>query len=89
LYKIIGKFDPNRRAVPLVTATTEDWLWLQLSMLDEDNGEGLRGLADVLMGYGERHFEPTGGKGKRGAWARVLVMCGQFERVCSLLLSSI
>lgn len=50
-------------------------------MLDEDNSDGLRGLADVLMGYGERHFEPTGGKGKRGAWARVLLMSGQFERV--------
>ena len=58
-------------------------------MLDEDSGDGLRGLADVLMGYGERHFEPVGAKGKRGAWARVLVMCGQFERVSPSFLTSI
>ena len=38
------------------------------------------------MGYGERHFEgPPGQKGansKQGTWARVLLVCGQFERVC-------
>lgn len=32
------------------------------------------------MGYGERHFEGAS-KGKKGMWARVLLMCGQFERV--------
>lgn len=33
LYKIMGKIDPSRRSVPQVTVTTEDWLWLQLSMV--------------------------------------------------------
>lgn len=33
LYKIMGKIDPARRSVPQVTVTTEDWLWLQLSMV--------------------------------------------------------
>jgi nuclear pore complex protein Nup93 len=80
LFKIIGKLDPARRAVPLVTTTTEDWLWFQLAMLDEEENGGLRMLSDVLMGYGERHFEGTA-KGKRGMWARVLLVCGQFERV--------
>lgn len=81
LFKIIGKLDPSRRAVPLVTATTEDWLWFQLAMLDEEDNGGLRGLAEVVMGYGERHFEGTN-KVKRGMWARVLLIGGQFERVC-------
>lgn len=80
LFKIIGKLDPARRAVPLVTITTEDWLWFQLAMLDEEENGGLRTLSEVLMGYGERHFEGTA-KGKRGMWARVLLVCGQFERV--------
>lgn len=83
LFKIIGKLDPARRAVPLVTATTEDWLWFQLAMLDEEENGGLRALSEVLMGYGERHFEGTSTiKGsRRGMWPRVLLICGQFERV--------
>lgn len=64
LFKIIGKLDPARRSVPLVTATTEDWLWFQLAMLDEDENGGLRALSEVLTGYGERHFEGTT-KGKK------------------------
>lgn len=51
--------------------------------MDEEEHGGLRGLADVLLGYGERHFDgPAGQKGsRRGMWAGVLLMCGQFERV--------
>lgn len=78
----MGKLDPSRRTVPLVTATTEDWLWFQLAMLDEQEGGGLRALGEVLVGYGERHFEGAPGqKGRKGMWARVLIICGQFERV--------
>lgn len=33
LYKLMGKIDPTRRSVPLVTVTTEDWLWFQLAMV--------------------------------------------------------
>ncbi|KAG8801360.1 hypothetical protein FRC16_000668 [Serendipita sp. 398] len=84
LFKIIGKLDPARRAVPLVTATTEDWLWFQLAMLDEEENGGLRSLSEVLLGYGERHFEGAT-KGKKGMWARVLLICGQFERAVAAL----
>lgn len=51
------------------------------------NAVAFRALAEVLLGYGERHFEGGAGqKGtKRGVWAGVLLMCGQFERVCVLL----
>lgn len=54
--------------------------------VDEEEDGGLRGLADVLLGYGERHFDgPPGQQGsKSGVWASVLLMCGQFERVCAL-----
>lgn len=89
----MGRLDPSRRSVPLVTATTEDWLWFQLAMLDEDEeGSGLNSLGEVLMGYGERYFEGGGAsagtegqvqpKGRTGLWASVLMMTGQFERVC-------
>ncbi|KAF8885239.1 Nup93/Nic96-domain-containing protein [Gymnopilus junonius] len=87
LYKLMGKLEPQRRSVPLVTTTTEDWLWFQLAMVDEDEDGGLRALADVLLGYGERHFDgPPNQPGlRRGVWAGVLLMCGQFERAVAAL----
>ncbi|TFK47932.1 nucleoporin-interacting protein NIC96 [Heliocybe sulcata] len=87
LYKLMGKLDPGRRNVPLVTTTTEDWLWYQLAMIDEEQLGGLGALAEVLLSYGERHFEgPAGQKGvKRGVWAGVLLMVGEFERAVTAL----
>lgn len=42
----------------------------------------MRGLAEVLLNYGERHFESGGSKGARASlWAAVLLTCGEFERV--------
>lgn len=37
----------------------------------------------MLLGYGERHFDGAPGQqgSRRGVWAGVLLMCGQFERV--------
>jgi len=89
LYKLMGKLDPTKRTVPLVTATTEDWLWFQLAMVDEEENGGLRGLADVLLNYGERHFEGApGSKGAQtGLWAAVLLTCGEFERVSGFALA--
>ena len=51
--------------------------------LDEEEGGGLRALAEVLMSYGERHFDGSSSQRRQGMWANVLVMCGQFERVRS------
>ena len=33
LYKLMGKLEPTRRSVPVVTSTAEDWLWFQLAMV--------------------------------------------------------
>ncbi|KAF9651296.1 nucleoporin-interacting protein NIC96 [Thelephora ganbajun] len=87
LYKLMGKIDPSKRTVTDVTVTTEDWLWFQLTMLDEEEFGGLRGLSDVVSGYGQRHFDgPPNQRGSRkGVWAAVLTMCGQFERAIAAL----
>ncbi|THU98598.1 NIC-domain-containing protein [Dendrothele bispora CBS 962.96] len=87
LYKLMGKLEPQRRSVAHVTTTTEDWMWFQLAMTDENEEGGLRGLAQVLLGYGERHFDgPPGQQGtRRGVWAGVLLMCGEFERAVASL----
>lgn len=57
-----------------------------LLQVDEDEAGGLRALADVLMSYGERHFEGSANQRRLGMWANVLLMCGQFERVRSLII---
>ncbi len=56
---------------------------IELVQIDEEENGGLRGLAEVLLNYGERHFEGApGSKGTRtGLWAAVLLTCGEFERV--------
>ena len=88
LFRLMGKLDPSRRSIPLVTATAEDWLWFQLAMVDEEEAGGLRALAEVLMSYGERHFDGGGNQRRHGMWANVLLMCGQFERVSPPLLNN-
>lgn len=59
--------------------------------MDEDEDGGLRAFAQVLLGYGERHFDSTPNQqgSRRGVWAGVLLMCGQFERVGGSIYSSL
>ena len=55
---------------------------LSLCKVDEEENGGLCELAEVLLDYGERHFESGDSKGTRtGLWAAVLLTCGGFERV--------
>ena len=61
------------------------YMLIELVQVDEDENGGLRGLAEVLLNYGERHFESGDSKGARtGLWAAVLLTCGEFERVSGL-----
>ena len=50
---------------------------IRTTQVDEEEEGGLRGLTEVLLSYGERHFDAA----SKGVWAGVLLMCGQFERV--------
>lgn len=85
LYKLIGKLDAAKRTVAFVTGGIEDWMWFQLAMADEDDGGiGLKELTDVVLGYGERYFEPPKSNLK-GMWARVLLLCGAFEQAVAAL----
>jgi nuclear pore complex protein Nup93 len=37
LFRIIGRIDAQRRNIPLVIASTEDWAWFQLIMVCSAN----------------------------------------------------
>ncbi|KPV73463.1 uncharacterized protein RHOBADRAFT_54687 [Rhodotorula graminis WP1] len=91
LYKLVGRVEISRRNVPGVTQTTEDWLWFQLSLVRETEGQGeaphekygLRDLAAVLRKFGEAHFVPKGSRPL--LYFQVLLLSGQFERAIAFL----
>ncbi|KAG8959138.1 hypothetical protein FRC03_008401 [Tulasnella sp. 419] len=113
LFKLMAKIEPHKKSLPIVTATTEDWVWFQLAMVDEHDGVGLRELGDVLESYGEKHFgvDPSAGSPaaasvglgasvaplgastssggsaatKKALWARLLLICGLFEKAVAAL----
>ena len=58
-------------------------------MLDEDEEGGLRAFGEVLLGYGERQFDGNQPTSRKGVWASVLLMSGQFERVGRVLNESL
>ncbi|GAA5917547.1 hypothetical protein JCM8208_005072 [Rhodotorula glutinis] len=91
LYKLVGRVEISRRNVPGVTQTTEDWLWFQLSLVRETEGQGeaphekygLRDLAAVLRKFGEAHFDPKGSRPL--LYFQILLLSGQFERAIAFL----
>ena len=48
---------------------------------DPNDNDSLKNLGDVLLGYGERHFDGPPGQdpSRKGVWSRVLLICGMFE----------
>lgn len=70
LYKLMGKLDPSKRSVPLVTATTEDWLWFQLAM--------------ACFFFHRVHSSPTHRAYLRSMRKR-MVVCVGLRRCCSTM----
>lgn len=85
LYKIVGRLDLSRKTVK-VASTTEDWMWVQLSLIREsgpsDGPQEQYELADLgrmVLKYGADKFDEDG---KRPfAWFNLLLYTAQFERV--------
>lgn len=95
LYKIIGRQDLSRKTLK-VASTTEDWMWVQLSLVrDSVAGDGpqdqydLGDLGRLVLKYGADKFD-EGGK-RPFAWFNLLLYTAQFERVshCSRISASI
>ncbi|EPQ25972.1 uncharacterized protein PFL1_06427 [Pseudozyma flocculosa PF-1] len=97
LYKLIGRIDVAKKFPTLLASSTENWLWLQLSMVREalddesDAQDSVRDrytLADLgakLEKYGEAHFDPKGNRPLH--YFQILLLCGQFEKAVAFLFS--
>lgn len=87
LYKIIGRCELEKTDIPSVIATTEDFLWFELSLIREHVAEErhsyekyrLSNLQQKISGAGPMHFDPNG----NNPWYyfKVLLLSMQFEKV--------
>ena len=84
LYKIVGRFELGRKTLKVAT-TTEDWTWLQLSLVREVRDEppqeqyDLNDFGRLVLKYGSDKFDAGGTR--PFAWANLLLFSAQFERV--------
>ena len=89
----MGRIEISRKNVAGITGTTEDWIWFQLSLINEDliledgvgskdERFGLKDLGKCLLKFGENHFDPKGNKPL--LYFQVLLLCDEFERVSHL-----
>ncbi len=84
LYKIVGRLELGRKSLK-VAATTEDWIWLQLSLVREVRDDSpqeqydLGDLARLVAKYGSEKFDSGGTR--PFAWFNLLLFTAQFEKV--------
>jgi nuclear pore complex protein Nup93 len=87
LYKIIGRCEVEKMGIPIVIKTTEDYMWLELSLIrDNVNEESysserfrLSDFQQKIASCGPMHFDPHG----NNPWFyfKILLLSLQFERV--------
>ncbi|CDH53223.1 nucleoporin-interacting protein nic96 [Lichtheimia corymbifera JMRC:FSU:9682] len=91
LYKIIGRCELNKKSLPDVVATTEDYVWLQLSLVRESAGGEesayeqyrLSDLQSMMVKFGSKRFDPNGSSPWN--YFKVLLLTLQFERAVNYL----
>ncbi|WWC66561.1 uncharacterized protein I206_100464 [Kwoniella pini CBS 10737] len=93
LYKLIGRFELNKKSVK-VASTTEDWMWLQLSLVRENFNKDidlpqdqydLVDLGKLLLKFGNDKFDSNGTKPL--SWFNLLLFTAQFEKAIAYLYS--
>jgi hypothetical protein len=80
LYKLLARADLAKKRLPGVTDRTEDWFWLQLSLVREDVGASAAdrwSLIDLGRDMASKYNSETFGQ----VYVQLLLLCGQFERV--------
>ncbi|KAK9477829.1 Nup93/Nic96-domain-containing protein [Lipomyces japonicus] len=95
LYKIIGRCELNRKQIPQVVLVTEDWLWVQLALVQEPTGAAdvfsgvgtdaytLNDLRNMVVQFGAKHFNPKGSNPV--VYFQILLLTGQYERAIHYL----
>ena len=93
MYKMIGRCELSRKNIggPDVTPTTDDYLWFQLMIVQEDvkpedsaqDRYNLRDMSNQILKFGEAHFNAQGKQPI--VWLQVLLICGEFERAVQFL----
>ncbi|KAL4399838.1 nuclear pore complex subunit [Malassezia pachydermatis] len=98
LYRLLGRFDISKKFPAALVQSTENWLWLQLSLVSEKDearatatqaptlqSYTLQDLGAKLEKYGEAHFDP---KGQRPLhYFQLLLLVGRFEKAVAFLQS--
>ncbi|ORX90251.1 NIC-domain-containing protein [Basidiobolus meristosporus CBS 931.73] len=91
VYKILGRCELKQKTVADVIQTTEDYLWLQLTLIRESidpsdlvhERYSLRDLQTLLLKFGAAHFNPKGNNPIH--YFQVLLLSCQFERAVHYL----
>ncbi|TPX50338.1 hypothetical protein SeLEV6574_g00939 [Synchytrium endobioticum] len=86
LYKLLGRCELSKKNPgPEVASSAEDYLWYQLSLVQEDTTDlaphekyTIRDVSKHLMDFGSQHFAPPGKPPT--IWFQILLLCGEFER---------
>jgi len=93
LFKIVGRFDIDKKTVPEVIQATEDYIWLQLHLIrdspfvEQDAEEyKLIELQQKMVELGPTHFNSQ--KGSPLKYFQVLLLTAQFERAIDFLYQS-
>ncbi|KAJ3055921.1 hypothetical protein HK097_008730 [Rhizophlyctis rosea] len=91
LFKLIGRCEMNVKTIQNVEVvrTTEDYLWVQLMLAQENVYEGdtvhdrftLRDMANGMMRHAGNYRNPV-------AWFNILLACGEFEQAVADLFQS-
>ncbi|RUS29364.1 hypothetical protein BC938DRAFT_480751 [Jimgerdemannia flammicorona] len=91
LYKILGRCELNKKTLPEVASSTEDYVWLQLMLIRETSEfdaaphdrYNLCDLQRSMVKFGPSHFNPRGNNPIH--YAQVLLLTAQFERAVHYL----
>ncbi|KAI9145346.1 Nup93/Nic96-domain-containing protein [Paraphysoderma sedebokerense] len=91
LYKLMGRCDLQRKQIPEVAISAEDWLWVQLMLVKESTSPDepeherytLRDLQNTLVHFGPKYFDPKGNNPFK--YFGYLILCGLFERAVAHL----